>query len=71
MMPVLTISVYPNGMSLINTAHLAQWSASCWVLRVWQMAEAEYLFVITSQLSLGPTHPPAQCLLVHSVSIWL
>ena len=45
---VLTISTYPNGMS-----QLVQWPASGWVLRVWQMAKAEFLFVITSQLTLS------------------
>jgi hypothetical protein len=49
-MLVLTISMYPNGMSQLNIAQLVQWPASGWVLRVWQIAKAQFLFVITSQL---------------------
>jgi len=43
----------PSGMSQLNTAQLVQWPASGWVLRVWQMAKVEFLFVITSQLTLS------------------
>jgi hypothetical protein len=47
-MLVLTVSMYPNSMSQINIAQQVQWPASGWVLTVWQMAEAEFLFFITS-----------------------
>jgi hypothetical protein len=63
--------MYHNGTSQVNIAQLVQWPASGWVLRVWQMAKAEFLIVITTQLTLETIHPPAQRLLVHIASIWL